>query len=197
MANKGILLVLMHPPPAFEEEFNAWYDTEHVPERLSVPGFLTGLRYFNADGATPRYLAIYDLEHAAVMDSSEYLRVAHDRSSPWTKRVTARARVQRYAGEQVYPGDRITGRAAQIRLLRFRGLPSSRIGTVVEGMRTAFEGRPEVKQVRVLVHDSGPAMADVLGIVETRAPLPMGFDPAAFGQAADAVDLVGTYTAFS
>ena len=44
MANKGFLLVFMHPPAECEEEFNAWYDTEHIPERLSVPGILTGLR---------------------------------------------------------------------------------------------------------------------------------------------------------
>ncbi|HEY4252693.1 MAG TPA: hypothetical protein VGM87_15885 [Roseomonas sp.] len=196
MANKGILLVMMHPPPAFEEEFNAWYDTEHVPERLAVPGILTGLRFYNADGGAPRYLAIYDLERLAVMTSPEYLRVAHERSSPWTKRVTARARVQRYAGEQVYPGDSITGRAAQIRLLRFRGLPADRIGSVVDGMRSSFEARPEVKQVRVLAHDNGTAGLDLLGIVETRTPLPTALDPAAFGDAAEALDLVGTYTAF-
>ena len=44
MADKGFLLVTMQPPPAFEEEFNAWYDTEHLPERPAVPGFETALR---------------------------------------------------------------------------------------------------------------------------------------------------------
>ena len=42
MPNKGFLLVLMQPPPAFEEEFNAWYDAEHIPERCATPGFETG-----------------------------------------------------------------------------------------------------------------------------------------------------------
>src|SRR5215207_520609 len=100
---KGFLLVLMQPPPTFEEEFNDWYDTEHVPERLAVSGFETALRYISLSGA-PRYLAMYDLASAKVLESPEYLRVAFDKSSPWTQRVTKRVRIYRSAGEQVYPG---------------------------------------------------------------------------------------------
>ncbi|MDB5380366.1 MAG: hypothetical protein JWR00_4812 [Rubritepida sp.] len=193
MANKGFLLVFMHPPPAFEEEFNAWYDSEHIPERLSVPGVLTGLRYTHAAGGVPRYLAMYDLEHASVMDSPAYLRVAHENSSPWTRRVTARARVQRFAGEQVYPGHVVTGPTARVQVLRFRGLGKDGIDAVIAGMRSSYEGRPEVRQVRVLLHDNG---TDVLGFVEARAPLPDQVELAAFGIAADALDLVGSYAAF-
>lgn len=193
MANKGFLLVFMHPPPAFEEEFNAWYDSEHIPERLAVPGVLTGLRYMHASGGVPRYLAMYDLDHHSVMQSPEYLRVAHDNSSPWTRRVTARARVQRFAGEQVYPGNTITGPAARIQVLRFRGLGKEGIDAVTTGLRASYEGRSEVKQARVLVHENG---TDVLGFVEARAPLPDHVDLAAFGVVADALDLVGSYAAF-
>ena len=50
MTHKGFLLVTMQPPPAFEEEFNAWYDNEHIPERLGVPGILTARRYVSAGG---------------------------------------------------------------------------------------------------------------------------------------------------
>jgi hypothetical protein len=75
---KGFLLVLMQPPPALEEEFNDWYDTEHVPERLSVTGFETALRYISLTG-TPRYLAMYDLANAQVLESPEYLRVSFDK----------------------------------------------------------------------------------------------------------------------
>jgi hypothetical protein len=196
MAPKGFLLVLMHPPAAFEEEFNAWYDSEHIPERLAVPGFETGLRFISQTGAAPRYLAMYDLAAFSVLESPDYLRVAYDQSSPWTKRVTARARVQRFAGDQIYPGDRVTGRAARVALLRFRGLRPGDAETIVTGMRSLYEGRPEVKQVRVLAHDGGDAGMDYLGLVEARAPLPEGFDPGAFGRAADALDLVGAYTPF-
>ena len=39
---KGLLLVMMDIDPEYEGEFNRWYNEEHVPERLSVPGFLSG-----------------------------------------------------------------------------------------------------------------------------------------------------------
>lgn len=196
MANKGFLLVFMHPPMAFEEEFNAWYDTEHIPERLAVPGVLTGLRYMNVHGGTPRYLAMYDLEHASVMDSPAYLRVAHDNSSPWTKRVTARARVQRFAGEQVYPGTVVTGRPARVQVIRFRGLDQAGIEAATAGLRAAYEGRPDVSQVRVFVHADSGAAKDVCGFIEARAPLPDAIDVKAFGAAAAAIDLVAQYSAF-
>ena len=85
MANKGFLLVTMQPPPALEEEFNAWYDTEHIPERAAIPGFETALRFVCLSGF-PRYLAMYDLARQEVLETADYLRVAYERSSPWTKR---------------------------------------------------------------------------------------------------------------
>ncbi len=196
MAQKGFLLVFMNPPPAFDEEFNAWYDTEHIPERLAVPGFLTGLRYINISGGAPRYLAMYDLAHFGVLDTPEYLRVAFDNSSPWTKRVTARARVQRFAGHQVHPGDAVTGRAARIGIIRFRGLAQAQIAEVAAGLAATCADRREVIRHRMLVDAGTGQGADVIGFVEARAPLPEGFDPAVFGSARDAVDLVAGYTPF-
>src|SRR5215472_9989480 len=104
MSNKGFLLVLMQPPPAMEEEFNAWYDTEHIPERLAVPGFESALR-FSSTGAGPKYLAMYDLATESVLDGEAYRRVAGGNSSPWTKRILSRTKVYRSAGSQIYPGN--------------------------------------------------------------------------------------------
>jgi hypothetical protein len=30
---------MTEPQPAMEEEFNAWYGQEHLPERLAITGF--------------------------------------------------------------------------------------------------------------------------------------------------------------
>ena len=40
-----ILFSEMTPPPEMEEAFNAWYDSEHIPLRMAVPGFLGARRY--------------------------------------------------------------------------------------------------------------------------------------------------------
>ena len=198
MAAKGFLLVLMQPPPALEEEFNAWYDTEHIPERAAVPGFASALRFVCIDGH-PRYLAMYDLENFAVLESAAYKRVAFDKSSPWTKRVTSRVRVQRTAGEQIYAGasgSGVTGRAARIWLLRFRGLKPADGKTISSVMRAQFEDLPEVTQVRVLAHDAGTAGIDYLGFVEARAPIMKALDSKTFGAHAGALDLVNTYAPY-
>jgi hypothetical protein len=69
------LLVAMMNPPADEAAFNAWYDEEHVPLRLGVPGFLSGRRYQAAEAEGPRYLALYDLASVEVLHSDPYKRL--------------------------------------------------------------------------------------------------------------------------
>ncbi len=193
MNDKGILLVIACPPAEMEEEFNAWYDTEHLPERMAVPGFETGLRFVAASGARV-YLAMYDLERPDVLDTPAYAAVSGTRFSPWTRRVTSRSRVYRAAGRQAYPGDALTGRHARLLLLRFRSLPADAEKTVIAGMRKNFEGRPEVVRVRIFAYplESG-AGTDFIGVVEARAPISDAYDPAPFGAAADAIDMVEAF----
>ena len=42
---RGLLLTMTEPPAAMEEEFNAWYETEHLPERLAIAGFRSARRW--------------------------------------------------------------------------------------------------------------------------------------------------------
>jgi hypothetical protein len=191
MSNKGLLIVLMQPPPAFEEEFNAWYDTEHVPERLAVPGFLTGRRFVSV-AAVPRYMALYDLDRIEVLDSPEYAAVSGDRFSPWTRRVTGRVRVQRSAGTQIYPGSGVTGRAARQLVIRFRDGDAATAAAIVDGMRSAFERRPNVSQVRVFSCPAGDKI-DYFGVVEARDVISDQVDTSVFGEAAGLIDLINVY----
>jgi len=89
-----------------EEEFNAWYDTEHVPERRAVPGFVNCERWIGADN--PKIsIATYDLESLDVLRSEAYRRIAGDNLSPWSKRMTGKCkRICRFEAEQMPPGDR-------------------------------------------------------------------------------------------
>ena len=50
-------------PAAIEEEFNAWYNTAYIPGYLAVPGCL-GARRFVAVEGQPKYLTVYEFEHA-------------------------------------------------------------------------------------------------------------------------------------
>ncbi len=195
MANKGFLLVMMQPPPAFEEEFNAWYDSEHVPERLAVPGILTALRYVCLDGH-PRYLAMYDLETFGVLETPAYLKVAYDRSSPWTKRVTGRVKVWRSAGNQIYPGMQVTRPSARVHIVRLRGQAAAAEREIVAGVRACYEGRAEVQQLRVLAFDTGAAGIDYMAFAELNTTLASPIDLKPLGERGQRVDLVNTYAPY-
>jgi hypothetical protein len=74
----GLLFVYTDPGPSgpvTEAEFHDWYDHEHGPARLRVPGLVGAHRYQALDEAAPRWLAWYELESPEVLDSLEYQAV--------------------------------------------------------------------------------------------------------------------------
>ncbi|HEX9480186.1 MAG TPA: hypothetical protein VGA90_15595 [Methylomirabilota bacterium] len=91
MAKKGtgLLMVWADVPADKEEEFNRWYNEEHLPERMAIPGFLGGARYEAVKGG-PKHLACYELESAAVMESPAYKKVQSN-PTPWTKKIGPQA----------------------------------------------------------------------------------------------------------
>jgi hypothetical protein len=102
---KGLLFASFDYSGAHEDEFNDWYDLEHVPERLRVPGFINAERWLGDEN--PKIaVATYDLDNPRVLYTPPYEAVGGVNSSVWTKRVTAMAqRIMRFEGEQLVPGD--------------------------------------------------------------------------------------------
>jgi hypothetical protein len=122
---KGYLLVTMEPPPALLEEFNDWYDLEHVPERLRVRGFESARRFVCLAG-WPRYMAFYDLGSVDVIRSPGYKAIANENFSPWTKRMLSRVHgFYRSFGEQIVC-EPTAGVAARMLLLRVSGMRQAR-----------------------------------------------------------------------
>ena len=104
---KGTLIAAMKMGRAAEDEFNDWYDTEHLPERQRVPGFIVCQRWLGTPDGTVS-VATYDLETVGVLKSPAYVAIAGENLSPWSKRVTARVeRLMRFAGEQILPGEEL------------------------------------------------------------------------------------------
>ena len=71
MANKkgtAMMLVSADIPTEKEEEFNRWYNEEHLKDLLAVPGILDGARY-EATKSGPKHLAAYELESADVINT--------------------------------------------------------------------------------------------------------------------------------
>jgi hypothetical protein len=59
-------------PPSNPTSNPDWYDNEHVPPRLTVPGILSSARYKAADSATPSWVALYDVTSPNVAKSADY-----------------------------------------------------------------------------------------------------------------------------
>lgn len=63
---KHMLVVFSKATPGREDEYNSWYQNQHLPDVLNVPGFRAAQRYrlqgpAGDDGRT-RYLALYEVE---------------------------------------------------------------------------------------------------------------------------------------
>jgi hypothetical protein len=104
---KGILIAAMRIGRAAVDEFHDWYDTEHLPERERVPGFLLCRRWIGAEDHAVS-VATYDLDSVGVLASPAYRAIGGDNLSPWSRRVTARVeRLMRFEGDQILPGDQL------------------------------------------------------------------------------------------
>ena len=56
---KYLYMVRMDVDPGVESDFNAWYNDEHIPALLQVPGVIAAYRYESVEG-TPKFVAIYE-----------------------------------------------------------------------------------------------------------------------------------------
>ncbi len=124
---RGLLLTLTEPPPEMEEEFNAWYDDEHMAERLAIPGFRSARRWVtDCKPGEGKYLATYELESPAVLESPAYL-ARFQNQTPWSKRCLGKAIVfKRWACEQSGSADpHPAARAVVLAFeeIKFRGPP--------------------------------------------------------------------------
>ena len=70
-----IYVVQMNIPAQYEADFNRIYDTEHVPMLSKVPGVHKVSRYRleqSNDPGMQKYLAIYEIDSPAVVDSAAW-----------------------------------------------------------------------------------------------------------------------------
>lgn len=110
----GILLSQMECPVSLEADFHKWYNDEHIPERMAVPGFLSAARY-EVVGKGPRFLARYNLKDLSALDHPDYVKVKKHQSeetekilssvSVFTRYLATVCSVRRREGVSEQPGD--------------------------------------------------------------------------------------------
>ncbi len=84
-AQPGILAIFNDCRAGREAEFEAWFQGEHLVERLAVPGFLFGRRHKATSGA-PGYFNYYLVETPEVLTSKPYLERL-DNPTPMTRTI--------------------------------------------------------------------------------------------------------------
>lgn len=198
---QGLMLAIMEPPPGLEEEFNDWYDTEHIPQRRGLPGFLGAARWVCLEGF-PRSLAAYDLESLAALDDPAYRAVSGAQSTPWSKRLLARtARTGRLRAdvEQVWPGTALAlpGRkVSRLLVARYADVAEDERDAAIAAARRAAERLSGLAQLRLFANP--PDQAPVLWLLaEFSAPVMLAQLCLAFGQlegrGADVFNLYAPY----
>lgn len=85
MSGAGILALWNDCAPGHEAAYEDWYISEHLPERLSIPGFLRGRRYEALEGA-PNFFTYYEVEGPDILTSPAYFERLND-PTPLTTRM--------------------------------------------------------------------------------------------------------------
>lgn len=92
-ASTRFLLLAEHELPSqYEEEYDVWYNTEHIPAITQVPGFFTPRRFklSNEFPSIPdsknvrRFITIYDIDNIELFDTDIFRKQS---TSPWTRRM--------------------------------------------------------------------------------------------------------------
>jgi hypothetical protein len=191
MPTLGLLFVINETPSAMEEELNAWYDTEHIPERHSIIGFLAASRHLSA--ARPRrYLALYDLTEVGVLQTPGYKAFVGENFTPWTKRILSRTKVTRVEAVQTYPGDAVSVSAPCHLVLHWTGVGKDAASKIEDGAKRCFLGKPGVTQLRIMT-GSGSDAGSVLAIVAGAGGLEALLEVGVFNDVATHFELIETY----
>jgi hypothetical protein len=158
-------MAIMEPTPAMDEEFNDWYDFEHIPQMQAVPGIDTAMRFVAVDG-WPLYLAVYDLAEFAVLRSSAYRAMTGSGFTPWSRRNLARVKGwQRLTFKQQWPGNAVIDPdCGALLVFVFKGNPDLRPAM------EEFSHEPTVLQARAFgpgeeANDGGALLIESGGVL--------------------------------
>ena len=144
----GELLIWTSVDPAYEQDFNQWYDQEHMQERAAIKGFRWSRRYHSDTCARP-YLALYQTDTLHVFTSEPY-RQAFTKQTQWSERNFTRMRDTSRRVNAVTPLAG-AGTGAAVALVCLQSIEQAQAAIVLaQELKSALEG---VLAVRALCPD--------------------------------------------
>ncbi|MBV4518438.1 hypothetical protein KVG88_00045 [Pseudomonas sp. SWRI74] len=128
--SKGLLAIWSTIAADVETDYLHWLTREHIFERVSVPGFLSGRVFKRRNSQPSQYFMLYELAEASVMSSPAYLARLND-PTPWTQRIMPRLMQFRRGGGSVdISGGHVGAHGSHLAIARFDGaLPDALTGS--------------------------------------------------------------------
>ncbi|MBI5128615.1 MAG: hypothetical protein HZA66_04190 [Rhodopseudomonas palustris] len=79
----GLMAFWADIDPDYVLRYQQWHNCEHIPERVSIPGFREGRRYRTISDA-PHFLMFYETDATSVLASAAYM-AALNTPTDWTR----------------------------------------------------------------------------------------------------------------
>jgi hypothetical protein len=82
MLGKAAVAMWWDVAPEVRAEWEDWHTREHMPERLSIPGFLRGTRWVAGNS----FFVLYEVDTPATLTGAAYLERLNN-PTPWSRRM--------------------------------------------------------------------------------------------------------------
>jgi hypothetical protein len=112
-----MLITSMDVDAANEQEFNIWYDREHLAERVAIEGFVEARRWI-ADEARPKYFCTYSTVAFEDLSSPAYKKALANQTAWSTKNISGFKNMIRAVGR--ITASRGQGRGGALCVVRLR-----------------------------------------------------------------------------
>jgi len=175
----GLFYVYTDPGSVDEAEFHDWYDHEHGPARLTVPGFGSACRYRALDEQKPPWLALYELDRPDVIDSPEYKALSANATDRDKAVGAGMATLDRRVYEQISEDGAAAGRPAPVILAVAMSVPDGSEDDLAAWyteehipMLLAVPGWRRIRRFRLTraLDRPGPGEPDFLSVHELAGP---------------------------
>jgi len=150
MAKDGGLLCVMNDiaPACDRRDYEAWYQGDHVPDRLGIPGFLSARRYRRLNGPRAEFLTFYETATPQVLCSAPYLKRLAE-PTDWTARIMAHFRTMSRSICRVALDEGQAGAGGMLALIAQQEAPAMGL----EAQLSAMLKQPGVTRVRIWCAD--------------------------------------------
>ncbi len=157
LSGKGMLITSMNIDPKHEDEFNLWYDREHLAERVAIDGFIEARRWV-AEDADPKYFATYSTAAFSDLSSPAYSQALANQTQ-WSLENLARFQ------NMIRVVGRITdsqgqGRGAVLGVVRLR--PENVTNQAREALKAAMAPGDQLHIISLHLIESDPVLSKSL-----------------------------------